>query len=439
MENNQKGIIRHTDLSGEQLLKLLQNEEIIVYEDVQGSKIWVNWNFATGDWDIRPKSPNGHVLNMVDLATQKFYKWAYAYLLSLPATVTDLLRKGYQFGFEYFPDNQPANIEYERKPKNGLILTCILKWGKYFTYDPAELKAYADLFDVDILPQIYSGKFNEKQLRALHYYLHTGPADLEFLYQEISFAKFFYNLLSPSTTNSYLRDDFNKNCEKIIVRFMKSNCELTLEILNPIYTRMASQTDSEYSNVYSVLLFNFLQWLLTQNIEDMEAAGSSRDLLYINMMSVLFNSWLDKCNKGIQDFKFTVPNFFNSDKFKINQDLIHNKTTLDWINKNPKFEYCFKIILSSFQRERRKPIGIITDQVLPHLNSQIRKIGIRIEEMLNWNHKLSQFAYKQKDLSRFPNIKWEEDSRGYVYPDMDGVMAAGQDDKKKGVKKIFKK
>jgi hypothetical protein len=440
LDNTNKSIIRNTEISGEQLLKLLENEEITVYEDIQGSKIFVNWNFSTKHWEIRPKSINGHLLNMVDLATQNYYKWAYAFLISLPVSVTDLLRKGFQFGFEYFPDNQPANVEYDKKPKNGLILTTICKYGKYYSTDRNELKVYSELFDVDLLPVIYIGKLNERQLRAINYYLHTGPADLEFLYEEISFAKFFYNLLTPNTKNSFLKnDDFNKNCEKMIVRFLKSNTEITLEILNPIYKKMIHQTESEFSDVYSILLFSFVQYLLTYKIEEDKIAGNSRDLLYINFISKLFNLWIEKNEQGIIDFKFSVPTFFNSNKFKINQDLIHNQTTLDWINKNPKFEYCFKIILSSFQKERKKTIGVINNQALLHLNTQIRKVQLRIEELLNWNHKLNQFAYKQKDLTKFPNIKWEEDNDGKVYPDMTGILDVSKEDKKKTIKKGFTK
>ncbi len=434
-----KGLIRHTDLSSEQFLKLLTEQPIIVYEDIQAAKIWCSYNNSEKTWEIKPKSPNSIAINMVDLAYQKYYKYVYAFLLSLPTEVTDLLRSGYQFAFEYFPDNQPANIEYDRMPKNGLILTCICKYGKYFSYDYNEIKTYADLFKVDTLPVLYKGKLNEKQLKAITFYLHTAPNDLDFLYNEISFTKFFYNLLCPNETASFLKhNEFNKNTEKIIIRFLNSDCELTLEILNSMYTKIIHKSESEFSDVYSVILFKFVEWLIVQDISDIETSGNTRDLLYINLISKLFNTWIAKYEKNIVDFKFTIPVFFNQDKFKINQDFIHNKTTLDYINKDAKLEYAFKILLSSFQKERKKPIGIINEQTLIHLNSLVRKIQIRIEELLNWNHKLSQFSYRQKNLSGFDNLKWEEDEKGYVYPNMTGALSAEPDQKKKGIKKIFK-
>lgn len=433
----QKGLIRHTDLTSTQFLKLLTEQPIIVYEDIQASKIWCSFNKLTKTWEIKPKSPNGIAINMVDLAYQKYYKYVYAFLISLPSEATDLLRQGFQFGFEYFPDNQPANIAYDKMPKNGLILTCICKYGKYFSYDYNEIKTYADLFGVDTLPVLYKGQLSEKQLKAITFYLHTAPNDLDFLYNEISFTKFFYNLLCPNEKASFLKqDDFNSNTEKIIIRFLNSDCELTLEILNTMYKRIEHKSESEFSDVYSVILFKFVEWLITQDISDIETSGNSRDLIYINLISKLFNNWMDKYEKNIIDFKFTIPVFFNQDKFKINQDFIHNKTTLDFINKNAKLEYAFKIILSSFQRERKKTIGIINDQALIHLNALIKKIQIKVEEMLNWNHKLSQFSYKQKDMSQFPNIKYDQDGDGYVYPDLTGALSKDITDKK--LKKGFK-
>lgn len=432
-----KGIIRHTEISSKQLLNLLEKEELLVYEDIQGAKIWCSYNKVLKTWDIRPKSPISPSITITDLATQKFYKYVYAYLISLPTEVTNLLRLGYQFGFEYFPDNQPANVEYDKKPKNGLILTCICKMGKYFSYDYDEIKSYAELFDVDMLPLLYKGRLSSKQIKAINFYLHTAPNDLDFIYNEINFTKFFYNLLCPNKKASFLKtENFNDNTEKIIIRCVNSDCEFTLEILNNTYKKMEHSSDSEFSDVYSVILFKFLEWVIIQDISKLETLGNTRDMLYINIMSILFNKWMIKNKENILNFKFSIPMFFEQDKFRVNQDLIDNKETLDLINEDNKLEYSFKILMMSFQKPRKKTIGIINDQALIHLNNVIKKIQIRIEELLNWNHRLSQFSYQQKNIEDFPNIKWDEDDKGYVqFPDFDKVKNISTKSKKKAFKK----
>jgi hypothetical protein len=425
---------RNTEIEPEKFINLITNNELIVYEEVQGSKIWIN--YVNNNWIIRPKSVNQNPINLIDMAMQKYYKYAYQYLLTLPNEVTDLLRPNYYFCFEYFPDEQPANIKYDRIPKNHLILTCICKYGKQYVYNVDEIKTWADLFDVETLPIIYRGKFMEKQLDAINYFLHTSEKDIKLFFKDITFTEFFYKLLNPYTDQSFLRNGtFNDNLQKIIIRFGKDQ-ESTLEILNPIYQKMQLKTDSEFSDVYSLLLFNFMQWLLTIDINTIETSGTSRDIIYINMISKLFNMYCSKYEDNIIQFVFTVPDFFNSDKFRVNQALIKNQTTIELINKHSKLEYLFKILLSNFQKEQKKEIGIINSIALEHLNNLIRKVHVKIEEQLNYNNNLDRYSYKFQDLSQYPNIKWEEDHRGHVYPEIGSLFGDGEgDDKKKLDKK----
>lgn len=427
-------LLRNTDLSGENFIKLLTKEPIIVMEDVQGSKIWAS--YSAGDWTLRPKSVHQNPINMIDLAMQKYYKLAYTYLYALATEVTDLIRPNYSFGFEFFPDEQPGNIKYDKVPKNNLILTCICKYGKQYIYDTDELKVWADLLGVETLPLIYKGKLGDKQIQAINHYLHTSPGDIDLLWNGVKFSEFFYKTLNPATTNSYLSQNFNDNLEKIIIRFVKSNYEVTLEILNPMYQKMVLKSDAEFSDVYSILLFNFVQFMMGIDLKNIDISGTSRDRVYINLISKLYNMYISKYEKSITDFKFAVPKFFSQDKFRINQDLISNKTTLDYINKSIKLEYIFKIILGSFQRERKKPIGIINEIALEHLNRIVKKINIKVEEQFNYNQKLNIFTYKVKDMSDYPNIKYQRDDKGYVYYDIGSLFDSEETehDKKKGKK-----
>ncbi len=423
-------LIRNTQIEPEKFVELISNEEIIIYEEVMGSKIWVN--YVNGNWFIRPKSINQNPINLIDLAMQKYYKYAYAYLLSLPDEVTDLLRPNYYFCFEYFPDEQPAHIKYDKIPKNHLILTCICKYGKNYIYDLQEIKIFADLFDVDTLPVIYKGKLSDKQIKALTYFMNTEKHDADLIFKETNFAEFFYKLLNPNIKGSYLKyEGFQSNLEKIILRFNKTQQEYTLEILNPIYQKMQLKTDSEYSDVYSVLLFNFMQWLLTIDLDTITVSGTTREIVYINLICKLYNMYLQKYENNIIDFIFVVPEFFNNDKFRINQSFITNSTTLAFINKNSKLEYVFKILLSNFQRQHKKNIGILNDIALEHLNTLSRKIQIKTEEQFNYNRTLNNFS-KTPSLDKYPNIKWEEDNKGYVYPEIDSIFpdSTGNDKKK---------
>ena len=74
-----------------ELLNDLFNDEIIVLEDIQGSKIWVNWDGA--HFNIKPKSVSNESINLIDLAMQNYYNPAINYFNSLDGRIKSLLNK----------------------------------------------------------------------------------------------------------------------------------------------------------------------------------------------------------------------------------------------------------------------------------------------------------------------------------------------------------
>ena len=231
--------------STEQLDEILKNE-LIVFEDIQGSKIWVNWDGR--EFIIKPKSLSSEPINLIDMAMQKYYNKSINFFTSLSDRVKGLLNKNWWFCFEYFPDEQPANIEYSRIPKNNLVLTSICKNNK-FDYNVDELIEYARLFDTDVIPVIFKGKLSEEKIEAIKYFLNTSEKDLEFVFGEKSFTYFFYKLLNPQIHNSFLMDDdFQSNLEKIIIRIDDKN--INFEILNPLYKRISDNNSTDFQRLY---------------------------------------------------------------------------------------------------------------------------------------------------------------------------------------------
>ena len=165
----------------QELLSSIFDNEIVVFEDIQGSKIWVNWDGK--EFTIKPKSMSSEKLNLVDLAIQNYYNPGIKYLESLDVRVKSLLNKKWWFCFEYFPDEQPANIGYDRVPKNHLVLTAINKGGKY-DFSIEELDEYARLFDVDMLPIVFQGKLTERMIEAIKYFIKTSEDELEYVFCE---------------------------------------------------------------------------------------------------------------------------------------------------------------------------------------------------------------------------------------------------------------
>ena len=413
------------------LISDMLSTEILVYEDVQGSKIWVNWDGK--EFITKPKSISNEPINLIDLAMQNYYNAAIDYFNTLDKRVKSLLNKKWWFCFEYFPDNQPANIEYNDVPRNNMVLTSINKSGKY-DFNIEELEEYARLFNVDVIPVIFQGKLTESMKEAIKYFLNTSEDDLEYIFCEKSFAYFFYKILNPSLNNSFLMDSnyFQDNIEKLIINTI--NNDISFELLNPLYSKVDNTNNTEFVEVYTLILVNFLNFCQSVNIEEIKIKEDSKDEAYIYLMSKLFNIYVSQVKEDLLKFDFIVPEFFDKDKFKINTELISNKLTKDYISQDRKLEYIFKVVLGSFKSKRKKPIGIFTENTVILFNKFVNDISKIIERHLGKIHEVELNKSGLLDFGDFFDIKYDTDAEGQVYPDVYDEFEKGQDNSKKGKK-----
>lgn len=421
-------LITLTGLNEDELLNGILSDEITVVEDIQGSKIWVNWDGK--EFTIKPKSISNEPINLIDLAMQNYYNPAINYFNSLDGRVKGLLNRKWWFCFEYFPDEQPANIEYDRVPKNNLVLTAINKDKKY-DFNIEELDEYARLFDVDVVPVVFHGKLSETMKEAIKYFINTSEDDLEYVFGEKSFAYFFYKILNPSLESSFLMNtgDFQNNVEKLIIR-TKSD-DVSFELLNPLYHRMSESNDTDFVEIYTLILVNFLNFCQSINLTDIKLKGDKKDEAYIYLISKLFNIYVSEVKQDLLDFDFIVPEFFDKDKFKINTELIGNKLTREYIEESDKLEYIFKVILGSFSRKRKKPIGIFTENTVKLFNKFVEDIDDYINTYMNKIHEIELGRAGLLDFGDFFEIQYDTDGEGQVYPDVYSEFEKDSEEKKK--------
>lgn len=434
--NNEMSKLVTLNGQDDKVLDDIFKEDIIIYEDVQGSKIWVNWDGQS--FTIKPKSISNEPINLIDLAMQNYYNSSIKYFNTFDNRIRGLMPKNWWFCFEYFPDNQPANIEYNRVPKNGLVLASVCKNGKY-EYEIDELREYSRLFNVDCLPVIFEGRLSDEMKQGIKYFLNTSEKDLEYVFGEKSFSFFFYKILNPYSENSFLmNDDFQKNLQKIVIR--TSNRSVTFEILNPLYQRISNDNSTEFVEVYTLILVNFLNFCQSINLENIKIKGNRKEEAYIYLVCKLFNIYLDNVKDDLLNFDFLIPEFFDKEKFKINKELIPNKLTNEIISESDKLEYIFKVILGSFNKKRKKPIGIFTDNTIILFNTFVDKIDHLIDTYLNKLREIDLTKGGLLDFGDFFEIKYDVDGSGEVYPDVyDTFEKEPVSSKKKGDKFSIKK
>lgn len=420
-------LITLNGVDDQELLNSIFDDEILVIEDIQGSKIWVNWNGK--EFEIRPKSTSNEPINLIDLAMQNYYNPVIKFFTELDERVKSLLNRKWWYCFEYFPDAQPANIEYSRVPKNQLVLTAISKGGK-FDFNIEELDEYARLFDVDLVPVVFQGVLTETMKEAIKYFINTSEDDLEYVFGDKSFAFFFYKILNPKEEGSFLMDeDFQKNMEKLIIR--SKTKDVSFELLNPLYKRLSESNNTEFVEVYTLILINFLNFCQSLNLDDIKLKGEKKDEVYIYLISKLFNIYIGEVKQELLDFDFIVPEFFDKEKFKINTELIKNKLTKDYILEDPKIEYIFKVILGSLNRRRKKPIGIFTENTVKLFNKFVDDIDEYISKYLNKMQEIELGRAGLLDFGDFFEIQYDVDGEEQVYPDVYDEFEKGVDQEKK--------
>lgn len=231
-------------------------------------------------------------------------------------------------------------------------------------------------------------------------------------------------------------DEFQNNVEKLIIK--SKDGIISFQLLNPLYKKLSDDNDTDFVEIYTLILINFLNFCQSINLKDIKLKGEQKDEVYIYLISKIFNIYINEVKQDLLDFDFIIPDFYDKEKFKINTELISNKLTKDYIQESDKLEYIFKIILSSFSKKRKKPIGVFTENTVKLFNIFVTDLEDYISEYLGRLHELELGRTGLVDFGEFLDIKYDVDGENQVYPDIYSEFEKGssQDKKKKGKGKL---
>lgn len=418
--------MQYLNFKDNDFIEEILSSDLIIYENVKGNRIYAK--YSGGEFIIKTEL-HGEPINGSDKAIINFYGKALNYLNNLDNRVKSLLNRNSWYVFEYFPEDQPHT--YNRLPKNNLILCGIYKANKLL-FSVGLIEEYSRLMDVECLPFIFEGKLDDKMKTAIKYFLNTSREDLTYIFGEKSFAFFFYKLLKPQLSRSFLMEDsFNENITNIILKV--NDIEEDFSIFNTLYNNKDNST--EYAEVYSLILINFLNFCQSINLKNMRLKGKKRGEIYLSLICLLFNEYIDRVGEDIKQFNFIIPEFFNEEKFLIKKYIIKNKKTIEYI-KDPKLEYIFKCIYHSFRYEIKEEIGLLNNNMFEIFNSYIRELNGKID---TYQRKKAEFQLAKSglvDFGEFFDIKYDKDGDDNVYPEiLDKIKKSSNKKKKfKGIK-----
>ena len=377
--------------AGQQFVDDLFKDYLLVTEKLSGS----SFSFERHGNELKFfKGSNKQPINLVDRTLMMYYESAIQYILSQTVDNLEDLPEYWRFCFQYFVNNQPGAIEYDNMPKNGLILTHIQirnakgKIAKVIE-DPRVLRDWASAFQVTPLIPIFSGYLKEEQKRKIREFLSTPKEDQLEVFGTSSFAKYLIDSLNPTIKQTTLQNDLNKPIDSIIFKFFKqgTNQIFTAKMIDPYTEALMKEKEPidlrrAPADINEILLLDILAFIEERGLRGGELLTSIPSERYLELMSNLFNDYIAKRGVDLQKIDIEKAEFAKGPEFNLNLDLIKNSRTREILQKSPKLQNLYKIMVGSL-RKKRNPnrIGaVMTASVIEDFNKMVSKISDSINK-----------------------------------------------------------
>jgi cytidyltransferase-like protein len=361
---------------------LLKNR-ILVTEKIQGSSFHVRRNVERFEYfksgDIR--------MNMIDRTIVGLYETGVKHIQSLDPSVKEEMPTDWKFGFDYLPELEISQYKYTKLPKNNLILTHIQTLSesgkvKKTIYDPSVLNKWAKKLEVQGPSIVFDGTLNQNQKTELINLL--SMSDKEFVESfdydrstdfKTSFTQKIIKIFNPNQTSPILNEDFEVEIDGLIISFIDGKKVKSFKLED--FTRNNESNSKESSHMYQITIADLIEYLSSFDMNSVQLNEETADLRYIELMSVIFNKYVNENSTKFIGVNFESADFASHSVFKLNSKYIKNETTLSLV-ENEILSELFKITLGSFRKKRNKESDILNKEMIEHLNNIVEEIDKKI-------------------------------------------------------------
>jgi cytidyltransferase-like protein len=332
------------------------------------------------------KSSNSDKLNLVDRTIISLYEIAINYMQSLPNSVKGQMPIDWRFGFEYLPEVKVSKIKYGKTPKNNLILTHIQQMGegnkvKKTINDPVILNKWAKILDVQQPSVLFDGYLSQLQRDELLELLAMGDRQFSESFDYLpetkdktSFTSKIVKLFNPNAFETTLNADIEEEFDGLVVNFIDGNSIKSFKLEDFI---RKTGIDTSSSHMYQIAVTDFLEFITQFNIDEIQLEDERADYRYLEIMSIIFNEYVDKHSSKYIGVNFESAEFSSADSFKLNLKYITDEKTLKYVSNDILAEL-YKMILGSFRKKRTKTSDLIDEDTMNRMNEIIEKINEKI-------------------------------------------------------------
>ena len=283
---------------GQEFIDSLFKKQVIITEMLNGSSF--AWE-KSGDGVISfYKKDQLNPISKIDRTLMRYYEPPIRHISNLSKEVLEEIPEGWRFGTEYFINNKPVTLSYDRTPKNNLVLTHILVKDEYGDLertisDKKELDYWADLLQIGRPPIIFQGRMNDDQKVKIQEFISVPFDVLSSRYGTNSFAKYIISVLNPSLKGSTLNDDLDKPIEGIVFKWGSLDGQgesISAKLIDPVFAEIskshAGESTSYFPNdIYGITILDVMNFILDKGLDDFEFMGDDMEDRYISLLSLL--------------------------------------------------------------------------------------------------------------------------------------------------------
>ena len=364
-----KSIQNILQTDGIEFLDSLMNDYLVVYEKLNASTL----SFRRIENELKfYKGRDNEEITSLNETLYTYFKEGIEYLRRVSLIFYMEFPEGWLFRMQYFNPNAPGLVNYELQPKNNLVLSCI-DTGNSIIEDTSVLKRWADRLQIDVAEPVFSGFLSEFQKEKLIDYV-NGNADCE----NISFSQYIISLLNPRISHSAYSDTFNTSIDSFIFKFYKAGSKkcVHLKLVDPYMEELLKQNKDKFGTnsgtENEIILANFVAWLQTIDLKEIDIEGDSDDDRYMDLLCKLFNKYAEKEQKLLKDLKSNL-----NESYTVDVDKIKNSETAKILKDYPNMTKAFQVIVGSFMNKKNDdndPMSIMDDGLKELFNDEVSSI-----------------------------------------------------------------
>jgi hypothetical protein len=371
---------------GIQFIEKLFNSYVIISEKLNATRFAFE---KTEEGKIIFYKKDGKITS-IERTLNQIFEEPISYIENLPKTVFDKIPSGYRYGFRYFHSSTPINIQYDRIPLNGLILTDMMKISdEKIVDDPSIVNSIAKVLKVEKPPIVWYGKLSDEQKEKLKNYLRSSEESLINKYKTDSFTKFIISLLNPSMKKTALNNDIEKPIDSVVFKFIGEDRReiFYAKTIDPIIHQLnkTNEKDREPQDMYGIILSDIIEFIKINGIKKYNIPLGDSEERYLHLMCKIFNDYIKKRGFKYEGVELDKNSFRSIPQFDLNSGFIPDLQTRNLLIQSGVNKNIFKIIVSSFYRPKRKANGFITQMMISDLSDIVNRIKEKVENISSKN------------------------------------------------------